>query len=68
MVIDHGTVNKQSRILLSGVARLPFSLRIEDAQIKLRAAVPLSRVIAEEVFMQAVEQQAGAARPIATSL
>ena len=68
VVIDHGTVNKQSRILLSGVARLPFSQRIEEAQIKLRAAVPLSRVIAEEVFMQAVEQQAGAARPAVTSL
>lgn len=68
VVIDHGTVNKQSRILLSGVARLPFSQRIEEAQIKLRAAVPLSRVISVEVFMQAVEQQAGAARPAVTSL
>ncbi|MFR0688661.1 hypothetical protein ACLUTX_04670 [Enterobacterales bacterium AE_CKDN230030158-1A_HGKHYDSX7] len=68
VVVDHGTVNAQSRILLSGVARLAFSQRIVDAQIKLRTAVTLSRVVAEEVFMQAVEQQEGAARPLATSL
>ncbi|QRY79031.1 hypothetical protein JVX91_26255 [Pseudomonas sp. PDNC002] len=68
VVIDHGTVNGQSRILLSGIARLPFSQRIEDAQIKVRSAIALSRVIAEEVFMQAVEQQPSSARPLVTSL
>lgn len=68
VIVDHGTVNAQSRILLSGVARLPFSQRIEDAQIKVRAAVALSRVIAEEIFMQAVEQQQSTARPLATNL
>ena len=68
VVVDHGTVNTQSRILLSGVARLPYTQRIEDAQIKLRAAVALSRVIAEEVFMQAVEQRESSTRPVATSL
>lgn len=66
--VDHGTVNAQSRILLSGIARLPFNQRIEDMQVKLRTAINLSRLVVEELFVQAVEPQESAARPVATSL
>lgn len=68
VVVDHGTVNSQSRILLSGIARLPFRQRIEDMQVRLRTAVGLSRLVVEEIFIQAVEQQESAVRPMATSL
>lgn len=68
VAVDHGTVNAQSRILLSGVARLAFNLRIEDVQVKLRTAINLSRLVVEELFIQPVEQQESAARPLATSL
>lgn len=67
VTVDHGTVNAQSRILLSGIARLPFNLRIEDMQVKLRSAIKLSRLVVDELFVQAVEQQESAARPAATS-
>lgn len=56
VVIDHGSLNGHGRILLSGVARLPFRQRIEDLQIRLRAALQLSRLTVEELFVQAVEQ------------
>lgn len=68
VAVDHGTVNAQSRILLSGIARLPFRQRIEDMQVRLRAAIGLSRLVVEELFVQAVEPQESTARPIATSL
>lgn len=68
VAVDHGTVNAQGRILLSGIARLPFNQRIEDMQVKLRTAINLSRLVVEELFVQAVEQQESATRPIATSL
>ena len=68
VAVDHGTVNAQSRILLSGIARLPFRQRIEDMQVRLRTAVGLSRLVVEEIFIQAVEQQESAVRPMATSL
>ncbi|MFV3305596.1 hypothetical protein ACNFBT_09955 [Pseudomonas sp. NY15181] len=68
VAVDHGTVNSQSRILLSGIARLPFRQRIEDMQVRLRTAVGLSRLVVEELFVQAVEPQDSTARPIATSL
>lgn len=67
VAVDHGTVNAQSRILLSGVARLAFGQRIEDMQVKLRTAINLSRLVVEELFVQPVEQQESAARPLATS-
>ena len=56
VVIDHGSLNGHGRILLSGIARLPFRQKIEDLQIRLRTALQLSRVTVEELFVQAVEQ------------
>lgn len=69
VVIDHGSLNGQGRILLSGVARLPFRQKIEDLQIRLRAAPQLSRLTVEELFVQAVEQiSIGDSRPLANGL
>lgn len=53
--LDHAKVGAQDRILLSGIARLPVSQRIEDMQIRLRTALPRIEVKVEELFVQAVE-------------
>ena len=53
--VDHGKVNAQGKILLSGIARMPFKQRIEDMQVRLRSAVPAQSLVVEEFFVQAVE-------------
>ena len=53
--VDHGKVNAQGKILLSGIARMPFKQRIEDMQVSLRSAVPAATLVVEEFFVQAVE-------------
>ena len=53
--LDHAKVGAQDRILLSGIARLPVTQRIEDMQIRLRSAQPQVDVKVEELFVQAVE-------------
>lgn len=53
--VDHGKVNAQGKILLSGIARVPFKQRIEDMQVRLRSAVPAATLVVEEFFVQAVE-------------
>lgn len=53
--VDHGKVNAQGKILLSGIARMPFKQRIEDMQVRLRSAVPAATLVVEEFFVQAVE-------------
>lgn len=55
--VDHGKVNAHHKVMLSGIARLPIKLKIEDMQIRLRSAVETKTVIVEELFVQAVEQQ-----------
>lgn len=55
VMIDHGKVNQHSKILLSGVARLPVKQKIEDMQVRLRSAVSANSLIVEELFVQAVE-------------
>ena len=55
VMVDHGKVNQHSKILLSGVARLPVKQKIEDMQVRLRSAVSASSLIVEELFLQAVE-------------
>ncbi len=55
VMVDHGKVNQHSKILLSGVARLPVKQKIEDMQVRLRSAVSASSLIVEELFVQAVE-------------
>ncbi|MDM9652697.1 hypothetical protein QU755_14720 [Pseudomonas wenzhouensis] len=53
--VDHGKVNAHGKILLSGVARMPVRLKIEDMQVRLRSAVPAQSLVVEEFFVQAVE-------------
>jgi hypothetical protein len=53
--VDHGRVNAQGRILLSGIARMPVRHKIEDMQVRLRSAVPAQSMVVEEFFVQAVE-------------
>ncbi len=53
--VDHGKVNAQGKILLSGIARMPFKQHIEDMQVRLRSAVPAATLVVEEFFVQAVE-------------
>ncbi|MBC9251740.1 hypothetical protein A9179_15825 [Pseudomonas alcaligenes] len=55
VAVDHGKVNLQSKVMLSGIARLPFKQKIEDMQIRLRCAVQVQGLIVEELFVQAVE-------------
>ncbi|VXC23204.1 hypothetical protein [Pseudomonas sp. 8O] len=53
--VDHGKVNAHGKILLSGIARMPVRLKIEDMQVRLRSAVPAQSLVVEEFFVQAVE-------------
>ncbi|UTH38058.1 hypothetical protein NLY39_07875 [Pseudomonas sp. KHPS1] len=53
--VDHGKVNAQGKILLSGIARMPVKQKIEDMQVRLRSAVPAQTMVVEEFFFQAVE-------------
>ncbi|MCO6057196.1 hypothetical protein NG726_10985 [Pseudomonas sp. MOB-449] len=53
--VDHGRLNAKGKILLAGIARLPFKQKIEQLQVRLRCAVPLKGLLVEELFVQAVE-------------
>ena len=53
--VDHGKVNGHNKVMLSGVARMPMKVKIEDMQVRLRSAVPAQTLIVEELFVQAVE-------------
>lgn len=53
--LDHAKVGVQDRILLSGIARLPVTQRIEDMQIRLRSAQAQIELKVEELFVQAAE-------------
>ena len=53
--VDHGKVNAHGKILLSGIARMPVRMKIEDMQVRLRSAVPAQSLGVEEFFVQAVE-------------
>ena len=53
--LDHAKVGVQDRILLSGIARLPVTQRIDDMQIRLRSAQSQVEVKVEELFVQAAE-------------
>lgn len=55
VAVDHGKVNTHNKILLSGIARLPVKQKIEDMQVRLRAAVATPALVVEELFVQAVE-------------
>ena len=53
--VDHGKVHAHGKILLSGIARMPVRMKIEDMQVRLRSAVPAQSLVVEEFFVQAVE-------------
>ncbi|MCY1271413.1 hypothetical protein D9M68_294570 [compost metagenome] len=59
VAVDHGKVNAQHKILLSGIARLPVRQKIKDMQVILRSAVGIRSLVTEELFVQAVEQPVG---------
>lgn len=60
--VDHGKVNAQGKILLSGIARMPVRQKIEDMQVRLRSAVPAQSLVVDEFFVQAVELASQATR------
>ncbi|WP_263141170.1 hypothetical protein [Pseudomonas sp. RIT-PI-AD] len=60
--VDHGKLNAQGKILLTGVARLPVRVKIEEMQVRLKCAVPVHGLIVEELFVQAVEPARGDSR------
>ena len=60
--VDHGKVNAQGKILLSGIARMPVRQKVEDMQVRLRSAVPAQSLAVEEFFVQAVEQASSESR------
>ncbi|MBT8767609.1 hypothetical protein [Metapseudomonas boanensis] len=53
--VDHGKLNAKGKILLAGIARLPFKKKIEAMKIHLRSAVPIKGLLVDELFVQAVE-------------
>lgn len=55
VMVDHGKVSQHNKILLSGVARLPVKLKIEEMQVRLRSAVVPQTLVVEELFVQAIE-------------
>ncbi|UVE16609.1 hypothetical protein NVV93_13480 [Pseudomonas sp. LS44] len=60
--VDHGKVNANDKILLSGIARLPVKQKIKDMQVLLRSAVSVRSLVVDELFVQAVEQAVGETR------
>lgn len=56
VAVDHGRLNPKGRILLAGIARLPFKQKIEQMQVRLRSAVPIKGLLVDELFVQAVDQ------------
>ncbi|MDH4554732.1 hypothetical protein E8F11_06005 [Pseudomonas sp. BN417] len=56
VAVDHGRLNPKGKILLAGIARLPFKQKIEQMQVRLRSAVPIKGLLVDELFVQAVEQ------------
>ncbi|AYF90496.1 hypothetical protein SA496_19585 [Pseudomonas sp. JS3066] len=55
VAVDHGRLNTKGKILLAGIARVPFKQKIELMQVRLRSAVPIKGLLVEELFVQAVE-------------
>ncbi|WP_342243203.1 hypothetical protein [Pseudomonas sp. OTU5201] len=55
VAVDHGRLNTKGKILLAGIARLPFKQKIDQMQVRLRSAVPIKGLLVEELFVQPVE-------------
>lgn len=54
VAVDHGRIDPQQRILLSGVARLPLQARLGGVELRLRSAVPPRGLKVEDVFVQPI--------------
>ncbi|WP_339487347.1 hypothetical protein [Pseudomonas sp. EL_65y_Pfl2_R95] len=65
VAVDHGQVNSHNKIMLSGVARVPFKQQIEDMQLQLRTAVSFHAITVEEMFVQAAELEQSAQQALA---
>jgi len=55
IAVDHGRIDPQQRILLSGVARLPLQKALEGVELRLRCAVKPQSIRIEEIFVQHIE-------------
>ncbi|WP_271408847.1 hypothetical protein [Pseudomonas sp. Q1-7] len=64
VAVDHGRLNPKGKILLAGIARLPFKQKIELMQVRLRCAVPIKGLLVDELFVQAVELAEPAKRQV----
>ena len=42
VAVDHGRIDRQQRILLSGIARLPVRQKVENMQVRLKSATAFS--------------------------
>ncbi|MCM2330701.1 MAG: hypothetical protein NDI70_05315 [Pseudomonas sagittaria] len=56
--VDHGRIDAQQRILLSGVARLPLQKALEGVELRLRCAVVPQSIKVEDIFVQPIESVA----------
>ncbi|SDS76171.1 hypothetical protein [Pseudomonas oryzae] len=55
--VDHGRIDPQQRILLSGVARLPVKQKLEGVELRLRSAVAPQTIKVEDIFVQPINPQ-----------
>lgn len=55
--VDHGRIDPQQRILLSGVARLPVRRKLEGVELRLRSAVTPQSIKIEDIFVQPIKPQ-----------
>lgn len=55
--VDHGRIDPQQRILLSGVARLPVKQKLEGVELRLRSAVAPQTIRIEDIFVQPINPQ-----------
>lgn len=54
VTVDHGRIDPQQRILLSGVARLSVKQKLEGVELRLRSAVPPPAIKVEDIFVQPI--------------
>lgn len=55
VAVDHGRIDPQQRILLSGVARLPLQKALDGVELRLRCAVAPQSIKVEDVFVHPIE-------------
>lgn len=50
--VDHGKVDGNGKVLLSGIARLPIQQKITDMQVCLRSAIKPQVMQVEDLFIE----------------